>query len=218
MKKILFINLLFVFFNIVEAKNPVLVIKTSEGDMTVELFEDTPLHTENFLELVNKGFYNGLLFHRVIKDFMIQTGDPDSRNAKPGQQLGYGGPDYTIPQEFRKQHYHKKGALAAARQGDQVNPSKSSSSSQFYIVQGQKFSEEDLQKFVAGKYHIPFTEQQIKDYTTTGGTPHLDYEYTVFGQVIKGLDVIDKIAAYETDPASRPIKDVKIINISVISK
>ena len=218
MKKILLLNLLLVFFNILEAKNPVLVINTTEGDMTIELYEDTPLHTENFLKLIEEGFYDGLLFHRVIKDFMIQTGDPNSRNAKPGQRLGYGGPDYTIPQEFRKQYYHKKGALAAARQGNESNPLKSSSSSQFYIVQGQKFSEADLQKFVAGKYHIPFTEQQIKDYTTIGGTPHLDYEYTVFGQVIKGLEIIDKIAAYETDPAARPLKDVKIIQIKVISK
>jgi cyclophilin family peptidyl-prolyl cis-trans isomerase len=159
-----------------------------------------------------------LLFHRVIEGFMIQTGDPNSKNAQPGTRLGYGGPSYTIPQEFRKQFYHKKGALSAARQPDNVNPSKSSSSSQFYIVQGKPLTQEMLDKYVEAKAHIPFTEEQTKDYTTVGGTPHLDYEYTVFGQVTEGLEIIDKIAAYSTDSFDRPLKDVKIISIEVIKK
>jgi len=186
--------------------------------MKIELYEDTPLHTENFLKLAEEGFYNGILFHRVIKDFMIQTGDPDSKNAAPGERLGFGGLNYTIPQEFKKQYYHKKGAIAAARQSDDVNPSKSSSSTQFYIVQGTKLTDVQLSKLVQSRAHIPFTDQQKNDYKTFGGTPHLDYQYTVFGQVIEGLEIIDKIASFQTDNASRPLKDVKILSITIISK
>jgi peptidyl-prolyl cis-trans isomerase B (cyclophilin B) len=172
---------------------------------------------ENFLKLVDQKFYDGLLFHRVIKDFMIQTGDSNSKQAKPGERLGFGDLGYTIPQEFRKEYYHKKGAIAAARQGDAINPMKESSASQFYIVHGTVFTKEQLDIF-AHKRKLPFTEKQIKDYTTIGGAPHLDYEYTVFGHVIEGLEVIDKIANYETDSSSRPKKDIKIITITPISK
>ena len=218
MNKLLLINLFILFVNMLQAKNPVLIIKTSEGNMKIELYEDTPLHTENFIDLVEKGFYDSLLFHRVIQNFMIQTGDPNSKEAIPGHRLGFGGLEYTIPQEFRKQYYHKKGALAAARQGDNINPNKSSSSTQFYIVQGTILNQADLQKYIQAGAHIPFSPEQIKDYTTIGGTPHLDYEYTVFGQVIDGLEVIDKITAYTTDQYARPFKDVKILSITIISK
>lgn len=218
MKKLLLINLLLLFVNIMFSKNPVVLIKTTEGDMKVELYEATPMHTDNFMQLVKDKYYDSLLFHRVIKNFMIQTGDPESKNAKPGQRLGSGGPTYTIPQEFRKEYHHKKGALSAARMPDNINPMKESSSTQFYIVQGAVLTDELLQKYVDYKKHIPFTEQQKKDYKTVGGAPHLDYEYTIFGQVIEGLDVIDKIANYQTDKISRPIKDVRIITIKIISK
>lgn len=216
--KLPIILVLLQFFFSAYPKNPLVLMKTSEGNMKIELYEDTPMHTDNFLELVEKGFYNGLLFHRVIEGFMVQTGDPDSKNALPGTRLGYGGPKYTVPQEFRKQYYHKKGALSAARQPDNINPSKSSSATQFYIVQGQVLNDEILQKYINAKAHIPFTEQQKKDYKTIGGTPHLDYNYTVFGQVLEGLNVIDSIAKYETDKYDRPLKDIKILNIQIISK
>jgi peptidyl-prolyl cis-trans isomerase B (cyclophilin B) len=185
------------------------LVSTPYGDMTLELFNETPLHRDNFIKLVEDGFYNGTLFHRVIKDFMIQGGDPHSIDAAPGERLGVGGPGYTIPAEFVQGKFHQKGALAAARQGDQVNPRKESSGSQFYIVQGRVVSPQELDQFEqrAGKV---FTNEQRKIYSTDGGTPHLDGEYTVFGQVVSGLEVIDKIAALQTDGASRPLEDVRV--------
>jgi cyclophilin family peptidyl-prolyl cis-trans isomerase len=197
--------------------DPVVLISTKYGDMKIKLYSNTPLHTSNFIELAEKGYFNGLLFHRVINNFMIQTGDPKSKNSTPGQVLGNGGPGYTIPAEFVPQYYHKKGAVAAARQGDAVNPDKESSGSQFYIVQGQTFTKEQLDLMVSRGMHIPFTQNQIKDYTTIGGSPHLDYSYTVFGEVIDGLDVIDKIAAVATDKRNRPLEDI-VINVKVLKK
>lgn len=184
-------------------------ISTSYGDMLVKLYNETPKHRDNFIKLVKEGYYNDLLFHRVIKDFMIQGGDPDSRNAGPNVQLGAGGPNYKIPAEIIPGLYHKKGALAAARQGDQVNPQKMSSGSQFYIVQGKKSSPAELEQLSRG-YGINFSPEQKEVYSTIGGTPFLDNSYTVFGEVVKGLDVIDKIAAVKTMYGDRPAVDVKM--------
>ena len=185
------------------------IIATSFGDMVVELYNETPKHRDNFIRLVNEGFYNGTLFHRIIPSFMIQGGDPDSKGADPNIQLGNGGPGYTIPAEIVDELYHKKGVLAAARLGDAVNPKKESSGSQFYLVQGQVFSEEKLRSFGlrSGK---KYTEEQVKSYGTIGGTPHLDGAYTVFGEVVKGLGVIELIANQKRDENNRPLKDVEM--------
>jgi cyclophilin family peptidyl-prolyl cis-trans isomerase len=189
----------------------VAVFKTTAGDIKIMLYEEAPLHAENFAKLVRSGYYDSILFHRVIEGFMIQAGDPNSRKALEGQQLGDGGPGYTIPAEFRPQYFHKKGAVAAARLGDQVNPSKSSSGSQFYIVQGQVLNAGQLDMLVQSGRHIAFTDEQKEAYTSAGGTPHLDNNYTVFGEVIQGLDVIDKIASSSADQRNRPLTDVRII-------
>lgn len=178
------------------------IIHTDYGDMKGILYNETPKHRDNFVKLVKQGYYDGLLFHRVINGFMIQGGDPDSKNAKPGQRLGSGGPGYTVPAEFNAKLIHKKGALSAARQGDQVNPSKASSGSQFYIVQGKKAN--------PGQLSANYTVEQKKIYETIGGTPFLDMQYTVYGEITEGLDVIDKIAAVEKDASDRPLKDVKM--------
>jgi peptidyl-prolyl cis-trans isomerase B (cyclophilin B) len=193
-----------------------LIIETSKGNIKCILYEETPLHTDNFVSLVNKGFYEGLLFHRVIQDFMIQTGDPGSRNAPEGKALGYGDAGYTIPGEFHPALYHKKGVLAAARQGDQVNPARESNSSQFYIVQGKKMTDEELDAMEASGAHIKFTPEQRKIYMEQGGTPHLDYTYSVFGEVIDGFDVIAGIVSVPTDERDRPLNDVSIIKITVL--
>jgi peptidylprolyl isomerase len=240
------------------------VIHTSFGDMKGRLYDETPLHRDNFIKLVNEGFYDSLLFHRVIKNFMIQGGDPDSKNAPAGKQLGNGGPGYTIPAEFNPKFIHKKGALSAARMGDNVNPKKESSGSQFYIVQGvvydslrlagmeQKLmarkssqqiqeylklpenielrmkldslsaakSNQELHKmwesvkaeskaYYTKKGELGFTELQKEMYSTIGGTPHLDGDYTVFGEIYEGLEIIDLIANVKGDRANRPLKDVK---------
>ncbi len=197
-------------------KKSYVLLETPYGNMKIVLYNDTPLHKENFLKLVKDGFYQDLLFHRIIKNFMIQGGDPESRNAKPGQMLGNGGPGYTVPAEFVATHFHKKGALAAARQGDMVNPKKASSGSQFYIVQGQKWTEQQLM-MMAQQRGVKWSPEQIQIYTTIGGTPHLDNEYTVFGEVIEGLDVIDKIAALPCGPADRPLADINM-KIRIIEK
>lgn len=188
-----------------------IVLQTTAGDLKLMLYEDTPKHKENFIKLVNQGYYDGLLFHRVISDFMIQGGDPNSRNAASGQMLGDGGPGYTIPAEFSVSHFHKKGALAAARLGDAMNPMKESSGSQFYIVQGKVLTNPQLDFYVNSGKHDPFTPEQREAYTTLGGVPHLDNAYTVFGEVTEGLDIIDKIAATQTDPRNRPVTDIKIL-------
>lgn len=235
-------------------------IATDKGEIVVKLYNDTPAHRDNFIKLAEAGFYDDLLFHRVIEDFMIQGGDPESRNAAPDAGLGSGGPGYTIPAEIVPTHYHKKGALAAARQSDNVNPRKESSGSQFYIVTGNVFTEGQLaalarqmmqykeqqlfnalaserrseimqmrrDKDQAGlaalqeelvaqvKAQMPksatefFSEEQRQTYTTVGGAPHLDGEYTVFGEVVEGFDVLDKIQAVATRAGDRPEKDIKM--------
>ncbi|MBR4803515.1 MAG: peptidylprolyl isomerase [Bacteroidales bacterium] len=195
--------------NVTANKKNYILIETDFGNMKVLLYEDTPLHSENFIKLVKNGFYDGLLFHRVINNFMIQGGDPTSRNAKPDAMLGDGSPGYTIPAEFNPKHYHKKGALAAARQGDDVNPNKESSGSQFYIVQGHVYNEAMMHK-IAAQMNKSFSEEQIKAYGTIGGTPWLDNDYTVFGEVVEGLEVIDKIAAVRCGANDRPVEDVKM--------
>lgn len=181
-------------------------IETDFGTMTVELYNSTPKHRDNFIKLAEEGYYNDLLFHRVISGFMIQGGDPDSRNAPPGKALGMGGPSYQIPAEFVDSLCHVKGALAAARTN---NPEKKSSGSQFYIVQGGPVTDQTLNQ-IESMRRFHYTPEQRAAYLANGGTPHLDREYTVFGQVIKGLDVIDKIAAVDKAPGDRPVKDVKM--------
>ena len=192
-----------------------ILFETDYGDMLIKLYDKTPLHRDNFIELAEEGFYDGLLFHRVIEEFMIQTGDPESKDAEPGEPLGRGGPDYTIEAEFREGLFHKKGALAAARQGDQVNPEKRSSGSQFYIIQGRVFSNQELDQFEQ-RMGEKFTEEQREAYTTIGGVPHLDNEYTVFGEVLEGLDIIDKIAEVKTNPQDRPVEDIRLKSVEVI--
>ena len=188
---------------------------TSQGKITFLLYDETPLHRDNFLKLVKNHTYDGLLFHRVIKDFMVQAGDPKSRDAKPGQPLGDGTLGYTVPAEFRADLIHKRGALCAARQGDQVNPKKASSASQFYIVQGQVWDDKTLD-MMEQRFGKKFTAEQCKVYTTVGGTPHLDGDYTVFGEVVDGMDVVNKIAAVQCDRMDRPLQDVKIISVKVL--
>lgn len=217
MKKIytIFLSLLLIFNSSLIGqvksgpKGTKVLIETSLGNIIIILYDGTPLHRNNFTKLVKEGFFDNQLFHRVIKNFMIQGGDPNSKNAKRGEMLGLGGPKYTIPAEFNSNFYHKKGALAAARSGDDVNPQKSSSGSQFYIVQGTKFSATQLNNMVTQKEHAVFTSQQIKDYTSIGGTPHLDGSYTVFGEVITGLDILELIAKSPVDSNNRPLQDIK---------
>lgn len=241
-------------------------ISTTLGEVRVRLFGDTPKHRDNFVKLVNEGYYNGVLFHRVISDFMIQTGDPDSKGAPKGSQLGAGGPGYTLEAELEfPKHYHRRGALAAARQGDQVNPERRSSGSQFYIVTGKTYAPAELERMdsqlrnacLQGVFNklasermdeiramqargdqaglerlqselIAITESKVnprapmlsdemrKVYSTEGGTPHLDGQYTVFGQVESGMDVVEKIENVATDRSDRPIDDVKILKISIV--
>ena len=216
MKKIaLFIALALVAATAFSQSTKVL-IETSMGNMTVMLYDDTPLHRDNFVKLVESGFYEDLLFHRVIKNFMIQGGDPQSKNAAPNARLGNGDPGYTIPAEIvYPTHFHKKGALAAARTGDNVNPERRSSGSQFYIVQGQTYTDMQLDQFEK-RMGKTFTTKERDTYATIGGTPHLDNQYTVFGEVVEGLGVVDKIAAVETAPGDRPVEDVKIIKMTVV--
>jgi cyclophilin family peptidyl-prolyl cis-trans isomerase len=185
------------------------VIETEYGNMVVELSDETPQHRDNFVKLVKEGFYDDLLFHRVIQNFMIQGGDPDSKGAPADQQLGAGGPGYTIPAEITPTLIHKKGALSAARQGDQVNPQKASSGSQFYVVQGKTVSDQELDAQQQRK-GFTYTPEQREIYKTVGGSYFLDQDYTVFGQVVEGMDVIDKIAAVQCNPQSRPLQDVKM--------
>ena len=189
-------------------------IKTSVGEMIVRLYNETPAHRDNMIKLINEGFYQDQLFHRVIKDFMIQGGDPNSTGAEKGQRLGSGGPGYTVPAEFHKELIHKKGALAAARQGDSVNPEKASSGSQFYLVQGRVLSPEEIEYLKQGGV-ASFSEQSEEIYMTIGGTPHLDGAYTVFGEVVKGLEIIDTIASRPTDAYDRPVEDI-VYSISLI--
>lgn len=190
-------------------KTTMVIISTDLGEMKAVLYNETPLHKENFIKLAKEGYFDGCLFHRVIDGFMIQGGDPDSKTAKPGQMLGQGGPGYTIPAEFKQELIHKKGALAAARMADQMNPQKASSGSQFYIAQGKSYTENEL-NMLSSRMGKAFNKQQMEAYTTVGGVPFLDYEYTVFGEVVEGLEVIDKIAAVEKDRRDRPVQDIKM--------
>ncbi len=238
-------------------------IQTMLGDIVVRLYDETPIHRDNFVKLVKEGYYDGTLFHRVIKDFMIQGGDPDSKGAPAGKMLGMGGPDYTLEAEIKDGLFHKRGALAAARQGDEVNPDRRSSGSQFYIVWGQKYNEGQLRQFSkqlkmqkiqtvfnqlasahrdeimqmrrernrAGlqelqdrlaaeaeqraKDYTGLTEEKLKIYSSVGGTPHLDGQYTVFGEVEEGLDVVEMIQGSATGRGDRPIDDIEM-RISVI--
>ncbi len=176
------------------------IIHTDYGDMKGYLYNDTPQHRDNFVMLVEQGWYNGSIFHRVIQNFMIQGGQNASGKPDPG---------YTVPAEINDAHFHKKGALAAARMGDQVNPTKASSGSQFYIVQGNVYNEPTLDN-IEQKMGKALSEEQRKAYASVGGTPHLDGGYTVFGQIADGYDVIDKIAAVKTMPGDRPVEDVKM--------
>lgn len=268
---ILLVSLLLVSFNPIDGSgsgNINVLIKTSYGDIKIKLYNETPLHRDNFLKLVQTHYLDSLLFHRVIQKFMIQGGDPDSKNALPGELLGEGGPKYTIPAEINKTLFHKKGALAAARESDLDNPTEASSGSQFYIVQGKVYTDsllqiqagritkrtlfnyfvmktenqhyiEDYKRYVKEektdslKYlndvfdakvekELPnvaqykFTPEQIKAYTTIGGTPALDNTYTVFGEVYEGLEIVDLIASQKTDRNARPIEDIRIISVSII--
>lgn len=243
-----------------------ILVKTSLGDIKIALYNETPKHRDNFLKLVEEKYYEGTLFHRVIKQFMIQAGDGESKNAAPGQQLGAGNIGYTIPAEFvYPKYFHKRGALAAARTADQINPEKESSGSQFYIVTGQVFKKQMLDQMLqqmeyrkkqnlfqknAAPYRkelmkmqiakdtagveairqklidmtekeyaenpVSFTEEQIEAYTTVGGAPHLDGDYTVFGEILEGMDVVAKIEEAQTDRSDRPKEDIKIISAEVV--
>jgi len=194
----------------IEAPKECLVeLETEFGTMTILLYNETPQHRDNFVKLVEDKFYDDLLFHRVISGFMIQGGDPNSKNAKPDARLGSGGPGYQIPAEFVDEHVHVKGALSAARTGDNVNPQRKSSGSQFYIVHGRPVTNDQLESTAAQK-GTRYSKEQIEDYLKYGGTPFLDRDYTVFGRVIKGLEVIDAIAAAKTLPGDRPEENIKM--------
>lgn len=194
-------------------------IKTEFGNLVVELSNKTPLHRDNFIELVEKGFYDSLLFHRVIGEFMIQGGDPVSRTASLSTPLGNGGPGYQVPAEITTDLLHFKGALAAARQGDAVNPERKSSGSQFYLVQGRTFSKEELLTIETRNFGpgvdagepFKYSDEAIERYMTEGGTPFLDNNYTVFGYVVEGLDIIDSVAAVPTGAGNRPRSDVRMV-------
>ena len=200
------------------------LIQTTMGDIVICLYNETPQHRDNFLKLVKQKAYNGVLFHRVIKDFMIQGGDMSSKNAVKGQELGDGKETYSIPAEIRfPQLFHKKGVVAAAREGDAVNPQRASSSSQFYIVVGKKMTDDMLdqvqQRILRATNGVAkLTPAHREVYRSLGGTPHLDGQYTVFGEVLKGMDVVEKIQMVETDKNDRPIEDVKILKTKIIKK
>ncbi len=192
-------------------------IHTDYGDIVVKLYDKTPLHRANFLKLAASGYFDSTLFHRVIQRFMIQGGDPDSRHAIAGQLLGDGGPAYTIPLEYVPEYIHKRGVIAMAREGDELNPKMESSGSQFYIVQGKVFNDEMLDTLYRkiarqhkGAKGPVYTPEQRNIYKTIGGTPHLDMFYTVFGEVISGMEVVDKIAAVKTDTNDRPLTDIRM--------
>lgn len=194
------------------------LLETSKGNIRIRLSNETPLHRDNFLKLVKMHYYDGILFHRVIQNFMIQSGDPDSRTAKPGQPLGNGGPSYTVPAEFHPHLFHKKGVIAAARDN---NPEKSSSASQFYLTKGKVFTEAGLDSLENNRLKRKIPADQRKVYTTLGGVPHLDQNYTVFGEIVKGIDVVDLIAAVPTSKGAdkdRPLEDVKIIKAKLVKR
>lgn len=197
--------------------------KTTMGDFRVRLFSDTPIHSQHFAQLVREGYYDGLLFHRVIRNFMIQAGDSTSRTAKPNQPLGEADRNYTLAPEFRTPlHYHHRGALAAARESDDVNPERRSSATQFYVVWGKRWTPNELANV---REHVDaetganglITDNMALDYYTRGGSPHLDGQYTVFGEVSSGLEIIDKIQKVNTDRNDRPRVDVRILSARILS-
>ncbi len=212
MKKLILLLTIAVLLTQCGDKESYVMIETDMGDMKILLYNSTPKHRDNMLKLAEEDFYKDLLFHRVIKDFMIQGGDPDSRNAPAGQMLGQGGPGYQIDAEIGAKHF--KGTLSAARLPDGANPEKKSSGSQFFIVQGYQVSDQELDQWAQRK-GIEYTPEQRKLYREIGGYPFLDQDYTVFGEVVEGLEVIDKLAAVRTGAGDRPVQDVKM-NIRVL--
>ena len=195
------------------------VMETTAGTMEFVLYDETPKHRDNFIKLAQEQYFDSLLFHRVIKDFMIQGGDPDSKYAEAGVRLGEGGPSYRIDAEFIPTIMHKRGALAAAREGDGVNPMKKSSASQFYIVWGKVYTGEEIENMSQRMKEVgmgELTDEQKKLYTTEGGTPFLDGQYTVFGEITKGLEVVDKIQNVATDMYNRPNEDVRILSVKIV--
>ena len=204
-----------------DRKKDVLII-TTMGEMRVRLSDSTPLHRDNFLRLVKQHYYDSVLFHRVINHFMIQAGDPNSKQAAAGKPLGEGGPGYTIPAEFRATIFHKKGVIAAAREGDAVNPEKASSGSQFYIVQGRVFTDAGLDSVETYRLKgrkLPEDHRAV--YKTLGGTPHLDQGYTIFGELVSGIEVLDRIAATPTSKGAdrdRPLEDVRILKMKLVRR
>ena len=264
LKRIFLLNILFLLISCASPggnENTTILMKTSLGDITIKLYDNTPLHRDNFVKLVRSGFYDGVSFHRVIEGFMIQAGDPVTRTSKEGLHDSLS--TYTIPSEFRPEYFHKKGALAAAREGNEVNPEMRSSGTQFYIVQGKKLTDEDIDqmekninsnlkqaqfyKFLrevadsSSKAPKPLSTAEIQEaasmkmfnyltsnkdfkvpqdhrevYRTIGGVPRLDGTYTVFGEVIEGLDVVDRIAAVETNSSDKPLIDVKILKMKIL--
>ena len=199
-------------------------LETTKGNIRIMLYDDTPVHRDNFLKLVDEHFYDSLLFHRVIKNFMIQAGDPKSKNAEPGVLLGGGDLGYTLPAEINTAaHYHAKGALAMAREGDRVNPERRSSACQFYIVWGRTYSTKELEAVqekvrenTNGKTTL--SSEMFWTYRKKGGSPHLDGQYTVFGEVVEGMDVVDKIQKVFTDDYNRPVDDIRILKATRIKK
>ena len=189
-------------------------ISTDKGECIIMLYNQTPLHRDNFLKLAKEKFYNGTLFHRVIQNFMIQGGDPDSRNAKTGAALGEGDVGYQVPAEFRDSLFHKKGVLAAARDN---NPEKASSGCQFYIVQGKTYTDEQLDAIETKRLQFKLPESHRAVYKTLGGSPHLDRNYTAFGEVVQGLELVDSIAVLKTDERDRPVTDVKM-EVSILKR
>ncbi len=216
MRKISFLIAMMLISAMAFAQSTKVLIETSMGNITIMLYDETPLHRDNFIKLVESNFYDSILFHRVINNFMIQAGDPTSKNAAPDVLLGDSDTDYTIPAEFDyPKYYHKKGALAAARTGDDENPERRSSGSQFYIVQGRTFTDEKLDKYES-HLGIKMPAEIREYYKTIGGTPHLDTQYTVFGEVLEGMDVVNAIAAVETNKDDRPLVDVRILKMKII--
>lgn len=195
-------------------------LETTRGTMVIRLSDSTPLHRDNFIRLVKKGFYDSIVFHRVIQNFMIQAGDPNSKQASDTQRLGSGGPGYTVPAEFRPSLFHQKGVIAAARMGDDVNPQKASSGSQFYIVQGKIFTDAGLDSVETIRLKRKIPQEHREVYKTVGGTPHLDQNYTVFGAVVQGLNVIDSIASTTTNRqlGDRPVQNVRIVKARMVRR
>ena len=198
-----------------------MLFETTAGNIRIALFDDTPQHRDNFLNNVKEHVYDSLLFHRVIKNFMVQCGDLNSKHAKPGQQLGYGDYNYTVEAEFRlPKLYHRRGMVAMAREGDRVNPERRSSACQFYIVWGQVCSDARLEKVqerldAATQGQVKLTPEMIEVYKTIGGTPHLDGQYTVFGEVVEGMDVVDRIQQVAVDEHDRPLEDIRVLRATI---